>query len=217
MRSVAKVCWMGLVVACSLESPPETESTEQAVKKATVTKIKVDGRSADLFLVDDAGTNGFLNASQDQIANTVALDFSFATPDATDPDFLILFQGAGEIPNSAFTTTATSAHLAVTTPTTYLVNRCVVNTVSGEFSCAPTTPLTFDLTWVKNGIGTVFEHTRRRETLGPVTTKFHGEFTILTANVSGTWAGRSATNLAGNLLDTESRTHIREITVVDNP
>jgi hypothetical protein len=62
--------------------------TTQASKGATVTKIKVNGRSADMFLIDsDTGTNGFPNASKDQIADSSSLDFSYVTPDV-DPDLV---------------------------------------------------------------------------------------------------------------------------------
>jgi len=71
---------------------------------------------------------------------------------------------------------------------------------------------------VNNGVGSVSETTKRVETLGPVTTKFKGGFTSLTANVNGTWDGRDAANLPpGTLLDTQSTTIIREITVEPNP
>jgi hypothetical protein len=108
-----------------------------------VTKIKVNGLSADMFLVDaDAGANGFLNASRDQIANTSALDFSCVVP-LPDPDFVIFIQGAGAIPNGSFQITATSARLRVTTP--FPVNRCIANLVDGTFTCAETTPSTLRL------------------------------------------------------------------------
>ncbi|MGB5473403.1 MAG: hypothetical protein WBQ78_07990 [Gammaproteobacteria bacterium] len=155
--------------------------------------------------------------SIDEIADTSALEFSYATPYETDTDLVILIHGAGEIPNGAYTTTATSAHLAVTTPTEFLVIRCVVNLITADFNCAPTTPVTFDLTWVRNGLGSVLEKTKRTETLGPVTTKFKGEYVSVAATVNGIWNGHSPADLAGNLLDSQSTTHIREITLEANP
>jgi hypothetical protein len=71
---------------------------------------------------------------------------------------------------------------------------------------------------MKNGIGTTSETTKRVETLGPVTTKFKGGFTSLTANFSGTWDGHSPPTFPGaTLRDSHSTTIIREITVEPNP
>jgi hypothetical protein len=127
----------------------------------------------------------------------------------------ILIQGSGEIPNSAFTITTTSAHLAVTTP--FEVTRCEVNIVTGEFECGPTTPVTFDLTWTVDGFIMVHEKVKRTEVIGPVTTNIKGEFDQRSATITGTWDGRVATNMLGNLLDTQSTTAIREITLEPNP
>jgi len=207
-----------LSAGCSMEAMSEdTASSEQAVKKktSTVTKITVNGRSASTFLIDDAGTNGFLTVTEDQVAGTIGLDFSYATPDAANPDLAILFQGAGEIPSGSFAQTASSAHLNLTTPVDYAINRCVININTAEYTCAATTPLAFDVTWAQNGLGSVHEQTRRRETLGPVTTKVNAEFTTVTATVTGTWGGRSAPELTGELTDSESKTYIREITVAN--
>jgi hypothetical protein len=102
------------------------------------------------FLIDtDNFTNGGLNASKDQVTNTSALDFSYGTVYPTNPDELILIQGAGTIPNSAFTITSTTAHLGpvtVSNSDSFLIIRCVINQVAGTFECAPTTPKSFDLT-----------------------------------------------------------------------
>jgi hypothetical protein len=201
-----------LVTGCSLEEP-NTDSTEQAVT-GTVTRIKVNGRAATTFLVD-GDFNGFLGPSKDQIENTSALDFSYASLDPSNPDLAILIQGAGQIPNSAFTVTSTTAHLAVTTP--FVVTRCVINLVTGDFTCAPTGPSTFDLTWTKDGFGTTLEKIKFLDTLGPVTTKFEGTSSRVTASVSGTWDGHASTNAQGNLSDTQNTTIIREITLLANP
>jgi hypothetical protein len=206
-----------LATGCSIEGTPEvdTGSSEQAVKKhKTVTQIIVNGRSATVQLLDAQGTNGFLTATEDQIAHTVALDFSWATPDPMNPDFAILYQGAGAIPLSAFTQTATSAHLNLTTPTVgYPINRCVIDLNNGTATCAEAAPLTFNVTWAQNGLGSIEEKTKRKEILGPVTTKVTAEFTTVTATINGTWGGRSSPNLGGDLTDSQSKTYIREITV----
>jgi len=188
----------------------------QSAHAPTVTKIRVNGLSSDTFLFDgDTGTNGFLNVGRDEIANTTTIDFSYATPDTADPEIVILVQGSGEIPNSAFTTSATTAHLAVTTP--FPSHRCVVNIITAVFVCDDGDPITFDLTWVKNGFASIHEKTQRTETYGPVTTKFKGEYVSVAANVNGTWTGHIASDMFGNLVDSKGNTNIREITLAANP
>ena len=106
VRKAARALLALSFLAAAISSAPEvtnaqyaTGSAAQAAKKhQNVTRIIVNGRSATVFLLDSAGTNGFLTVTQDQIANTVGLDFSYATPDAVNPDLYILFQGSGQIP-----------------------------------------------------------------------------------------------------------------------
>jgi hypothetical protein len=197
-----------------LSASQASVETTQAPNGAKVTKIRVNGRFAFAFL-NDGDTNGFLNASKDQITDTSALDFGYAFPDPAHPDFVILIQGAGEIPNSAFTLTTTTAHLAVTTP--FEVIRCDLNTIDGTYVCNPTTPITFDVTWTLDGFGTIFEKTKSTQTFGPVSTKFHGEFSRLTATVNETWDGHTNTDGIGDLQDSQNVTFIREITLEPNP
>ncbi len=64
----------------------------QAPNGATTTKITANGQDALTDLVD-ANTNGALNASKDQVANTSAIDFSYAFPDPTNPTLVNLIQG----------------------------------------------------------------------------------------------------------------------------
>lgn len=184
-------------------------------KSSTVTQIVVNGRSATAALLDAQGTNGFLAATEDQVANTFALDFSWATPDPNNPLLAILYQGAGAIPAGALTFTNTSVHLALTTPADYSVIRCEVDLDLGTSICAPSAPLVFDMTWTQNGFGRIEEKLKRKEVLGPVTTKINAEFVTVTANINGTWGGRSFPNLGGEITDSESKTYIREITVAN--
>jgi hypothetical protein len=206
-----------LATGCSIDGTPEedTDQPEAVAKKKTktVTEIKVNGRSATAQLLDSQGTNGFLTATEDQLAHTFGLDFSWATPDPMNPDFAILYQGAGEIPAGKFTYSATSARLILTTPNAYVVTRCVINLNDGTFTCAPSAPLSFNMTWAVNGFGRIEEKTKRKEIMGPVTTKVNAEFVLQTTNVNGTWGGRSSPNMNGDLTDSESKTYIREITV----
>lgn len=221
MSTTISKTWLVLFVsACTVEPVDQTTTEVQASvttrtsARKIVTRIRVNGRSADMFLTDpETGTNGFLNASRDEIAHTSALDFSYVTP-TSDPNIVILIQGAGAIPDSAFTITANTATLDVTTP--FPVNRCVVNTEDGTFVCTETTPSTFDLTWTRNGFGSLFTKTTTIQTLGPVTTRVKGQFLSVTASVNGTWDGRVAVDQPGNIVDTESTTVIREVTRLRN-
>ena len=200
-----------ITTACSNQPMPEpTSSTAQAVT-STTTQIRVNGQSASVLLVDSDGTNGFLTVTEDQINDTTGLDFSWATPDPSDPDFADLYQGAGEIPNTAYSHTATTASLSLTTPPPF-VTHCRVDLFNGTFVCEESAPLTFNLSWATNGFGSIEERTQRTEKLGPVTTRFKAEFTTLTAGVSGTYGGHTASNLNGDLTDSQSKTYIREIT-----
>ena len=204
-----------LSVALFLTLSVSQAGVETSLNGATVTRIRVNGLSADMFLTDNAtGTNGFLNASRDEIANTSALDFSYVTPEP-DPNFVVVIQGAGAIPNSSFTITANTARLVLTTP--FPINRCRVNTVEGTFVCAETVPSTFDLTWVRNGFGSLFTKLTQIQTLGPVTTKVKGDFLSVTANVNGTWDGHDAVDQTGNIVDTKNRTIPRAVTMEANP
>lgn len=215
---------LGAALVLTFAAAPRRVETMQAPNSAEITSIRVNGRWASAFLSDGGDTNGFVSVGEDQIANTVALDFSYATPHPTDPDLLLLAQGAGEIPNSAFTISPNptsarfaSARLALTTPDTYFVNRCVINLVTGEFSCAAGDPVTFDLTWARNNMASVREQVNRRETFGPFTTTFHAAYLAVGARVDGTWDGLAGDDMAGDLLDTHGTTAIREIRTQRNP
>ena len=216
MNAKTKLLGIGTVLIAALfltPAAPQAGAT-QSMNAVTVTKFRMNGLSCDTFLVADT-TNGFLNVGRDEIANTTAIDFSYATPDATDPDIVILVQGSGEIPNSSFTISPTAAHLSVTTP--FPSHRCVVNVVTAVFVCADGEPITFDLTWAANGLGSLREKTRRTETFGPLTTTFRGEFESRNATVNGTWTGHTASDLLGNLVDHKNATNVREIALKANP
>ena len=76
---------LALIVLTACTTTESTTSSEGEVtarkRNQTVTKIRVNGIAADTFLSDpNTGTQGFLNVSHDQINNTSALDFSYATP-----------------------------------------------------------------------------------------------------------------------------------------
>lgn len=199
-----------VVVLAACSSEPDTSTDVSEVRRnVDVTRIRVNGESVDSLLSDpETGTNGFINVARDNVNNTTSLDFSYATP-TSDPDFITLVQGAGEIPNEAFTTTQSTAQLTVVTP--FPVVHCLVNIVTAEFTCEDGAPIPFDLFWEQNGYSEVEEHIRRREKIGPLTVSFRGSFDQRSALVNGTWNGNTAVDMSGNLLETRNTTVIREI------
>lgn len=206
---LAVTLWM--IVAPSPANAAEANSTR-------VTKFRVDGLSAQAFLYDEnTGLGGFIFVAEDQINKTVSVDFSFVVPHPTDPDLVYDFQGAGQVPITSVTFTSTSAHLSVTTPESFPVYRCELNIITGEYNCLPYPPLTFDLTWVRNGFTSVYEKTKRTESFGPVTTKYEAEFVSHSALVSGTYGDYSRSNMSGTLYDTQNKSFIREVTMQLNP
>ena len=210
--ALVAVCLFGLAPQPNLPPAQASVTTTQAANGATVTRIKVNGQFATTFPM--AGeVRGGLTASRDRVANTSAVDFSWVRPTTTENVFLVV-QGAGAIPNSALTMTSTSVHLAVTT--SFPVIECLINSMTGESTCAVGSPHSFDLTIVKNGLGSTAEKTTRRETLGPVTTKFSGQFVSETADTTGTWdtyTHADCLSPCASILDTQNTTIIREITV----
>ena len=215
--------WLGMMTMLSVvifltlpASRAGVEKTQQVPNDATHLKIRMNGLSSDTFLFDaGTDTNGFLNVGRDEIAGVTVLDFSYATPDTVNPELVYLIQGSGEIPNSAFTISSTTAHLAVTTP--FPSHSCVVNFVTAEYNCDSGPPITFDLTWTKDGYASIHEKTQRSETFGPLTTKLKAEYESVSAKVNGTWTGHTASDLFGNLVDSKGHINIREITLAANP
>ena len=217
------ICLMGLAVASTSGEVVATplfdqagSMTAQVPTKPTVMRINVNGQFDSVLLVDtNTNTNGILIVSRDQFANTSALDFSYATPDPANPNLAVFIQGAGEIPNAAFTTTPTTGHLVVTVSSsaTFLMNYCVVHLDTASLECFPPPPRSFDLTWVGDGLGSAFETATLVETFGPLTTKSEGTFTSKTAKVNGTWDAHSPVNMPGTLENTRNTNIIREITV----
>jgi hypothetical protein len=128
MRRLSTIVSVALLLTLTVSQA--RGETIQASNGTSVTKIKVSGQFADTFLTDaDTHTNGGLTASRNVIDNTSALDFSYGIVDPLHPEELILFEGAGEIPNSAFTISSTTAHLAVTVTDSpsFVLLRCIIN------------------------------------------------------------------------------------------
>jgi hypothetical protein len=190
------------------------------VVRALISSL-VSGLYSDVFLYDDdAGTQGYLNVGLLSDSNNAGLDFGYSVRDVTNPDFLIIYQGAGEIPGDAFTINRTSAHLtvAVTTTASFYVHRCIVNIITAEYSCAPTGPITFDLTWVTDGLFSISEKVDRTENYVASIIRFKGEYTRVSSTVIGTWGDGFVTeNMAGSLLDTKSKESYPDVTLKTNP
>lgn len=213
-----------LLAGCALEAGEATDGDSEALTSTTasavertpaahggsVTRIRVNGRSSDVLLSAD-GAAGYLFAGRDLITNTTAVDFSYASPDPTNPNRVVLVQGAGAVPNSAYTLTSSGARLIATT--TFPITRCVVDQVTGDVACAPGAAVALDVTWTRNGYARVQEKVQRREQTGPVTTKFKGEYDQRSALVDGAIGGFVLDDNTGNLLDTQNTTITREIEV----
>lgn len=181
-----------------------------------VTKTRTSGRSTFTLLVDDATqTNGFLNVARDAISGTASMDFAWATPSPSNPDIVILVQGAGEIPGSAFTAERTTARLNVVTP--FPTVRCEVSLESGAFDCAASHPVAFDLRWVRSGFGSEWRQEVSRKVFGPVTIYAQGQFEEQQATASGIWAGFVSQGLAASLFDSKGSTVLREVTLSARP
>jgi hypothetical protein len=155
---------------------------------------KLNFRDAFTILSGD-DLNGFVSVARNEIARTTFLTFAYAFPDASDPSIIALyFAGQGEIPNSAFNITSTSARLTVTTTDSLFVLRCVITGIiglpgGGGYTCAPsTTPVTFDLTWTKDGYGSIYATGKSVETVGSAVTRYQREDNRVTAKASGTWS-----------------------------
>jgi hypothetical protein len=151
--------WLGVLAFAACSSIASAGPGANASAGSSVTTIRVNGDGSLANFYDPSTDNqGFVYAARDQATNISSLDFSYVTP-TSDPDIVILVQGAGEIPNSAFEMTKTTAHLSVVTP--FRVIRCEIDRVTADFSCVDTDPIAFDLTWVVNGFFTVQEHVSR--------------------------------------------------------
>lgn len=212
MRMTISVVALALAAACPAQAADRSTESGSAAT-STVTRIRVNGLSSDTLLVDpDTGTNGFLNVGRDEVAGTTMLDFSYAAPTA-NPDVIVLVQGSGEIPGSAYTTTHTTAKL-VLAGTPFPTVRCEVNINDGTFTCTDGPSVPFDLAWTLNGFSLVREHINRTETFGPLSIWSSGSYVQRSALVNGSWNGSIASNMSGNLLDTRNFTLIREITIL---
>ena len=206
----------GVTLVLALGWWPSSVAPVRRAEGGQATQVRADGRSA-LLLIDEVDRFASLTVTRDEIADATFLAFAYRFPDPTEANWSVLvIADEGQIPNNAFTVTSASAHLALTTPDSYVVTRCRVNDETGESTCAPAGPGTFDLTWTADGYRTLREHSTLVEVLGPTSTRVHGRREEVSATVTGTYDGRAATNAGGLLSDSENATLFREATIAAN-
>lgn len=175
-----------------------------------VTKTRTNGHMAFAVLTDEATqTNGFLGLSRDVVTGAASMDFAWATPSTSDPDIVILVQGAGEIPGDAVTFERTAARLNLVTP--FPTVRCEVSLETGEFDCASGPPLAFDLRWTRTGFASEWQQTVGRTTIGPLTVHSQGQYESHDAAASGIWANFVGRGMMGTLGDSKGSTVLREV------
>lgn len=175
-----------------------------------ITKTRTNGHSAFAVLADEATqTNGFLSLARDAVTGAASMDFAWATPSTSDPDLVILVQGAGEIPGDAVTFGRTEARLNLVTP--FPTVRCEVSLETGEFDCASGPPLAFDLRWTRTGFASEWQQTVSRTTIGPLTVHAQGQYERHDAAASGIWANFVGRGMMGTLGDTKGNMVLREV------
>lgn len=175
-----------------------------------VSVIRSNGSSVFANLVDPATqSSGFLSVSRDAVAGTTALDFAWATPVPGDPRLVVLVQGAGEIPNAAFTVDRDGAQLNVVTP--FDTVRCVVDIEDGAFDCASAPALAFALSWARIGLEREWRQTVSEVRMGPLTVRSQGQFELTGATVHGSFGGLPTSGALGNLIDTKGASVTREV------
>jgi hypothetical protein len=175
-----------------------------------VTVIRSNGSSAFANLFDPATqSSGFLSVSRDAIAGTTALDFAWATPVPGDPRLVVLVQGAGEIPNTAFTVDHDGAKLEVLTP--FETVRCLVDIEDGSFDCASAPALAFALSWAHIGLAREWQQTVSEIRMGPLTVRSQGQFEQTGATVHGSFGGLPTSGALGHLIDTRGASVTREV------
>jgi hypothetical protein len=170
------------------------------------------------FFFNDGPENGSVVVNQDELTGTTTLSFAHVYPDPDNSNQTIyIVSEEAEIPANAFTTNSTFAHLALTTPDTYPITRCVVDNETGEYTCEPTDPRTFDLSWLANDDSSDRSNATTVDIIGSVITRSSGRFDSVSATVNGTWDGRSAANMSGFLIHVENSSLFKNTRVQANP
>jgi hypothetical protein len=205
-----------LLPALGLLAPPPAAwagvENRVAAGGERVMQIRTSGRAVYANLFDPASqSSGFLSAARDQVANTTALDFAWATPLPADPRYVVLTAGAGEIPNAALTVGADGARLAGVTP--FETVRCLVDTETGLFDCASGPAQAFDLAWTRRGADLEWRQGVSVVRSGPLTVRSQGQFEVRPAQVRGLFGGLPTDGALGELLDSKGTTVERTATL----
>jgi hypothetical protein len=181
-----------------------------------VTVVRTNGSSVFANLVDPSTqSSGFVTVSRDAVAGSTALDFAWATPVPGDPRHVVLVQGAGEIPNGAFTVGRDGAQLNLVTP--FETVRCLVDIEDGTFDCTGAPALAFELSWTRNGFETLWEQRVSDYRLGPLQVRQQGQFEERSATVTGTFGGFPTSGGVGKLIDTRGASATREVRMKSTP
>jgi hypothetical protein len=125
MSAIFNKSMVSIAVVLTLLASPSNAEPAQASNGGKPTNLRVNGQSA-VFFLDDGERYAFLTVMRDEIADTTWLSYAHRVPDLNDPKLSIQVEGDGEIPNSAFTITSSSARLTVTTPDSFFILRCVI-------------------------------------------------------------------------------------------
>jgi hypothetical protein len=183
--------------ACTNDAAPDEGTT---TSPALVTHFIANGNGVDGF-VTDGNNGGFLQCDENvtQGVRTVVLSFALTFPDPVDGTKYTQKTGSGLIPSGDFTSSLTSGTL--TTTTTFPIENCTYSILTGLIGCTIGPALSFNLTWTKNTLGSFTSHGTSENTFGCVTITNQGSFTGVTANINGTWAGKTSSNDAGQLHD----------------
>jgi hypothetical protein len=214
-----RVSWRGLVVASLLAAQPAAWAgvdTRVDAGGARVTQIRISGPGAFANLFDPTTqSSGFLTVARDAVGGTTSLDFAWAAPVPSDPRYIVLIAGAGEIPNSAFTVDRTGARLVVLTG--FETVRCLVDLETGLFDCAPGPVQAFDLAWTRDGLFVEWEQKVSESRLGPLVVRAQGQYEQRSAQVAGTFGGLPMRGPLGQLTDTRGATVTRELSIKARP
>ena len=199
---------LALAFAGCTEAVPDEGTLESA---AVVTHFLANGNGADVFLTD--GNNGGFLTVADSTSNgtrTVVLSFSITFVDPLDGTRFAQDQGSGNITPSNFSATLSTGSLVTTT--TFPITHCEYSTISGLIGCSAGTAKSFNLTWTKNSLSSFTSRGTQENTFGCSTITNQGNFSGVTAYVSGSWAGKTSAQDSGTLNDNHQTTVTKDFT-----
>jgi len=204
----ASILALSLAFAGCTEALPDEGTTESA---AVVTHFTANGNGADVFLTD-SNNGGFLTVADSTSGGTrtVVLSFSLTFVDPLDGTRFAQDQGSGTITSSSFSASLSSGTLNTTT--TFPITHCEYSTITGLIGCSDGTAKSFNLTWTKNTLSSFTSKGTQENTFGCATITNQGNFSGVTAYVTGSWAGKTSTNDAGTLNDNHQTTVTKDFT-----